>query len=385
MRNKTVAFLGLLCALAASSCGAAAATSSRAPATAAASTSSPAHSVPVGPCGAASVAPSASTRIYLSEGSGTVGTPGKLTAVDGRSGGVIWTASVPNDSDGQLALAPDGSTAYVLTGDHAVGARAPLNSVTPVDLSAGNVEPAIDLKYSNGSAGGIAITPDGSKLYVTGGADSAAHASDGVAIDVDARTHAIVKTIALRAANAQSQVAVAPNGSVVYVTQPNGTELSRIAVPTDAVLPPFTLAASPWGGATRQLVLSPDGCTAYAITSQVITTVDLASGSSHGLPALAGVKDGVTSVCLSVDSKTLFVTDTTKKAVLRIDLASGVEGTSILAGLYPFDVASTTDATSILVSDPVGGTVSRLPLTGAGAKLLLTLPRGALSVRIYVG
>ena len=122
-----------------------------------------------------------------------------VSVIDTASDAVTQTIAV-GDSPSGLAVAPDGATLYVMT---AAG------EIDVVDTAQQVVRATIPV----GASGAIAVTPDGSRLYV---------AADLVYV-IDAAANAVVKSFAAEETanpevhhNAVS-VAVSPDGTRVYV------------------------------------------------------------------------------------------------------------------------------------------------------------------------
>ena len=102
------------------------------------------------------------------------------------------------DADG-LVLAPDGRTAYVLSG----------HAVTPIDTATNQAEPAISLPPAAGDAYDMALTPDGRTLYVL--------APHGV-IPISTSSDTALPTIKVPGLCAtETDIAITPDGRTVYV------------------------------------------------------------------------------------------------------------------------------------------------------------------------
>lgn len=139
-----------------------------------------------------------------------------------------------------LAISPDGSRLYVgnrRSGTISVIDTAALDTLDPIRLPAG-AEPA-----------GVAITPDGRKLYV------ANEAGNGSVYSVDL-SGGEAPTMIPTGLGA-NEVAVSPDGSLVYVTNNEAGNVVVLDVLTDAVVTALNVA-TPTG-----VVFSPDGAYVY--------------------------------------------------------------------------------------------------------------------------
>jgi YVTN family beta-propeller protein len=109
---------------------------------------------------------------------------------------------------------------------------------------------------------GIALTPDGSRVYVANGL-----AGSVTAVDVQSRT----KLGDVRVGAEPLGIAVSPDGRTAYVTNFASGTLSAIDVATNTVTASASVGESP-----RAIAISPDGKRAYVTHStQVVSIVDL--------------------------------------------------------------------------------------------------------------
>jgi YVTN family beta-propeller protein len=109
---------------------------------------------------------------------------------------------------------------------------------------------------------GIAITPDGSRVYVANGL-----AGSVTAVDAQSRT----KLGDVRVGAEPLGIAVSPDGGTAYVTNFASGTLSAIDVATNTVT-----ASAPVGESPRAIAISPDGKRAYLTHStQLVSIVDL--------------------------------------------------------------------------------------------------------------
>ena len=115
-----------------------------------------------------------------------------------------------------------------------------------------------DLRTVGGlSPFGVAVTPDGSKVYVT---DSSRLGHVSV---IDTATNTVIATIPVGIG--PRGVAVTPDGSKVYVTNvqlPNPSVVSVIATATNTVI-----ATIPLGGESNGVAVTPDGRKVYVANS----------------------------------------------------------------------------------------------------------------------
>src|SRR5205085_6023848 len=105
------------------------------------------------------------------------------------------------DQPSAIGVSPDGGRLYVMTAG---------GTVQVIDSATGTVVAAI---AAGAGGGGIAVTPNGSRVYV----------ADGLLYIIDAATNAVIKSFVPETSsisgisNNASSVAVAPDGDLVYV------------------------------------------------------------------------------------------------------------------------------------------------------------------------
>lgn len=170
------------------------------------------------------------------------------------SGSLTTTPSYPQD----VAVAPDGSRAYVTDGS---------TSVWVVDTKSNSVIGKIE---SGTDPERIAITPDGKRAYVStitcglllcsGPGNPPQLASVNV---IDTASFSLVSTITFGPipVNELSGVTISPDGTRAYVTQIAGSNIWVIDTATNSIIAKIPTAASGFSDVSA----SPDGMTVYAI------------------------------------------------------------------------------------------------------------------------
>jgi YVTN family beta-propeller protein len=123
------------------------------------------------------------------------------------------------------------------------------------DAAANTVTTTITVGPLNADVPAIAVSPDGSKVYVTN------EQSNSVAV-IDTRTHAVTATIPVGFGSIA--VAVTPDGSKVYVTNANGSVLV-VDPATNAVTATIAVGGLPWG-----VALTPDGSKIYVANEGIV-------------------------------------------------------------------------------------------------------------------
>jgi len=192
----------------------------------------------------------------------------------------------------------------------------------------------------------LAVSPDGSKVYVTKGA-----VENEVSV-IDTETNTVIGSLGFSIANFLRGVAVTPDGSKVYVA--DGGEFDVVLVidtATDTVIakPHLARFARPFGVAA-----TPDGSKVYVTHGRGVSVIDTAT---NGVIATIPTRFGLSGAAVTPDGSKVYVTGA--NTVLVIDTASDtVVGSPIPVGSSPFGVAVTPDGSKVYVANALDNTVS---------------------------
>jgi YVTN family beta-propeller protein len=168
---------------------------------------------------------------------------------------------------GALALTPDGNFLYVVN-------TAAL-TVSVVSTATETVVTNIDLGVPSGNLpNAIAISPDGSKAYVTYFNPFEPQGPSGVVV-IETASNSVVNTIDVP--NEPASATVTSNGKWLYVAQTGGSSVAVIDTGTQAVTDtiPTSACVSPTG-----VTFSPDGAFAYVANGGTdVCVIDTAAGT----------------------------------------------------------------------------------------------------------
>ncbi|HTT91959.1 MAG TPA: YncE family protein [Acidimicrobiales bacterium] len=232
-----------------------------------------------------------------------------------------------------IAVTPDGSEVWVTEAGPQTSAT-PLYGIAVISTSSDTVVRQMGL---SGDPTDVAFSPSGDRAYVT--------ASDGLHVfDVtDRRQVAFVPGL-----SSPQSVTVSPDGSFVYVTETQTGQLATISTANDTVLRTTSVGDEPW-----QAAVSPNGSTVYVANpdSDSVSFVDAATGQVSqtatvaGSPdALAVTSDGSELWVTGLDSGILYVVDTATGAVTGQTNLGG-DGAQSGDGLDPSGIVLTSTAT----------------------------------------
>jgi hypothetical protein len=229
-------------------------------------------------------------------------TAGASAAVGG--GTQRWTATYGAGTPAfayDVAVSPDGSTVFS-TGTTNYGTTAPRHYATvAVDAATGRVRWSATYQSSsqrgqNDTATRIAVSPDGSKVFVTGNSVCPSRCPGGgfagaSTVAYDAATGEQLWVASYPGADAGGYaIAVSPDGSKVFVNSGDGAFTSATiaydaATGRELYVIPSAGELIPW----RSLAVSPDGATVYVATDDAplstcgfrFTAYDTSNGSQR--------------------------------------------------------------------------------------------------------
>ncbi len=282
--------------------------------------------------------PGAAAPLAYVANNGNPGIPGNVSVIDTATNTVVATVAVVNIPTGPLGVAvtPDGSHVYVA--NNGLGA----NSVSVIATATNTVVATVPV----GSApAGVAITPDGAHVYVTNG-------FDGTVSVIATASNTVVATVGV--GTNPFGVAVTPDGAHVYVANDDGT-VSVIATAGNTVV-----ATIPVGSFTLGVAVTPDGAHVYVTNGPSVEVSVIATATNKVVATipLAGFQAPF-GVAVTPDGKRVYVALITSSQVSVIDTASNtVVGTPIAVGNEPVGVAVTPDGAHVYVANGFDGTVS---------------------------
>lgn len=235
-----------------------------------------------------------------------------------------------------MALTPDGHKLYIaVTGqalEHVSGERP--SKLVVVDTTSLTVTKELDLELAPRY---VNLSPDGTRLYV--------NAYTGRVQIIDTGTDIVIDSILLTcpAIYRPTDIAVTPDGSTLFVCTRGTGKVLAIDTVSHELLGQFEAASN-------AIVISSDGRRAY-IPGQMFTAIDIASmtATHQSMPDIGG---GGFKIVLSKDNRFAYVAEADADTLRVVDL----ENWQILAsvptgdmGFYEFDIAITPDGNNVFV------------------------------------
>jgi YVTN family beta-propeller protein len=204
-----------------------------------------------------------------------------------------------------------------------------------VDLATQTTAAGIDFLSGEGTAPAVAITPDGTRAYVT------SRAKSGV-VPIDVATNAPGTSIPT--GPEPLGIAITPDGTRAYVADGLG-EVTPIELPSNKLLP-----AIPVGGNLGAIAITPDGTRAYVADrfGETVTPIALASGTP-GKAIVVG--ESPSAIAIAPDGTRAYVTNSTSDDISVIDLATDavIATIPLSGGFSPQAIAISPDGTRAYV------------------------------------
>jgi YVTN family beta-propeller protein len=217
---------------------------------------------------------------------------GNISVIDTVTNNVIATVHV--GSPAAVAVIPDGTKVYVTN-------YYPKNDVSVIDTSTNTVIATVPV---GADPLGIAITPDGTKAYVTNyGTGSLVIFGNELSTStdvfvIDTATNTVIATVPVGGIG----VAVTPDGKKVYVT--NGFEnVSVIDTATNTVIATVPVEGNPVG-----VAVTPDGKKVY-VTIFLDGIVSVINTAQNNVIANISVGGNPSGIAVTPDGKKVFVTN----------------------------------------------------------------------------
>jgi autotransporter-associated beta strand protein/YVTN family beta-propeller protein len=238
-----------------------------------------------------------------------------------------------------LVLSPDGRTVFVKN----------MSNLLVVDGASWALRQTLNYPGSGASMHGIAVSKNGSHVYVTG--------SGNELYDWSVTTNGAVaffRTIALPGGSDPCGVAVSADGSKAYVCLSIGNALAVVDLASGTVSRQINVGIAPW-----DVILSPDGNTAYVSDwgGRLPLAGDL-TATSAGTPVV-------------VDNRGVAASG----AVSFVNLTAGIETVQVPTGLHPSALGLAQDANTLYVANANSDTVTAIDTqTKAVTETILVRP-----------
>jgi YVTN family beta-propeller protein len=260
-----------------------------------------------------------------------------VSVIDTRTDTVVDTIPVGDNPIGVVG-SPDGAKVYVVNNNDA--------TMSVIDTKSNTVVATIE-GLGNGALQ-VAITPDGTRLYVTNFGEHADVGIPGTTVSViDTEINAVIATIPGLGPN-PTGLAVTPDGKRVYVSNELALTVSVIDTATNTIIgPPIPVGIVP-----ASVTITPDGRRAY-VTNLVVGTVSVIDTETNTVIATIKVGEQPLGSAVTPDGRRLYVVNKFSASVSVIDTSTNTVIHTITEGLGrgPSGAAITPDGAKLYVSN----------------------------------
>ena len=189
-----------------------------------------------------------------------------------------------------------------------------------------------------GNPSSVAINPDGSRVYVVNSADNTVSDQHcykyccGHSV-IDAATNSIVSSASV---GAPGGVAISPDGSLIYVPNFVANNVSVINTATNSQVTTVGV-----GGNPSSVAINPDGSRVYVVNSadNTVSVINTATNTVVATVTVGDASDSPYSIAVSPDSTRVYVTNGDDNSVSVIDTAANTVVTTVAVGNGPRGVA----------------------------------------------
>lgn len=247
-----------------------------------------------------------------------------------------------------LALSPDGKTVYIKN----------MSSLLVVDAASWTLLQTLKYPSDGASMHGIAVSPDGSHVYVTGSGNELYDWT------VTGGVVSYSRTIALGSGSDPCGLAISSDGTTAYVCLSIANELAVVNLASGTVSKYINVGIAPWN-----VVLAPSGTNAWVSDwgGRFPTNGDL-TATSAGTPVV-------------IDSRGVAASG----VVSLVNLTTGTETAEVATGLHPSDLALSQNGGTLYVANANSDTVTVIDTQARAVKETIlirpssTLPFGSSS------
>jgi YVTN family beta-propeller protein len=302
--------------------------------------------------------------------------PGTVSVIATSTNTAVGAPITVGHQPSGVAVTPDGSKVYV--------ANTSDNTVSVISTATNQVTATVPVGTN---PVGAAATPDGSSVYVT-------NEGSGNVYVISTATDQVIAIVAVGAG--PFGVAVTPDGDVVYVANVGSNNVSVIATATNTVVDTIPVGTSPQGVAinpngTKIYVANASSNNVSVITRSVITfSRALNFNQRDTVSATVAVGAQPFGVAVTPDGGTVYVTNSHQQqsvggSVSVIAASSNTVTQTITVGNLPFGVAVTPDGSKVYVANMSDATVSVISTASNMATGTVTVGSNPYALGNFIG
>ncbi len=184
---------------------------------------------------------------------------------------------------------------------------------------------------------GVAVSPDGSKAFVTN------YISNTVSV-INTATNTVTATV--NVGTNPSFIAISPDGSKAFVTNLSSNTVSVINTATNTVMGTVNVGANLYG-----IAISPDGSKTF-VTHYNSNTVSVINTATNTVIGTVNVGTRPTGITISSDGSKLYVVNTDDNTISVINTATNTVTTMVInVGINPVGIAISPDGSKLYVTN----------------------------------
>ncbi len=249
---------------------------------------------------------SAAPFAYITNMSGN-----NVSVIDTATNTVVATVAVGVTPLG-VAVSPDGSFVYVTNSGS--------STVPGVSVIATGTNTVVATVSVGSGPEGVAVSPDGSRVYV-------ANVFSNTVSVIATGTNTVVATVPV--GSGPAGVAVSPDGSRVYVANENNNTVSVIATGTNTVVATVAVGVNPLG-----VAVSPGGSRVY-VSNFFSNTISVIATGTNTVVATVPVGSGPEGVAVTPDGSRVYVATQHFNTVWVIATATNTVVATVPVGFGP--------------------------------------------------
>jgi YVTN family beta-propeller protein len=211
-------------------------------------------------------------------------------------------------------------------------------TVSVIDVETNSVVATISLPPGT-SPRLVAVAPDGTRVYVTNSS------FPGAVFVIDTSTNSLLAP-AIIVGNGPSGIIVSPDGRFVYVANQFGSSVSVIDTTSNSVVATIPVGVQPTGIGVTQ-----DGSRVYVADSVAgaVWMIDAASNTPVGGPIFVG--GNPQDLVISPDGSKVYVSNFNSQSVSVIETPSNTVQATIAVGFFPLGMDTSPDSTRLYIVD----------------------------------
>jgi|GEM_PF-2192927 len=251
-----------------------------------------------------------------------------VSVINTTTNAIAGTITVGSNPFG-VAVSPDGTKVYVTN----YGS----NSVSVIGTATNTVTATITV---GSQPMGIAVTPDGTKVYVV---NQNLLGNPGNVSVIDAATNTVLATVPVYLR--PLAIAISQDGTKAYVASVNSDNVTVINTATNTVATVIAVGVQP-----TAVAISPDGSRLY-VTNFANNNVSIINTSTNTVIATTPVGTAPNGAAISPDGSKLYITNQFSNNISIINTSTNTVTSTIPTGSQPHGISFTSDGSKAYIAN----------------------------------